>query len=89
MGQIRHGEQGRERKKGGLANLTSAGGGERLNNKYPPPSPIGGRLKNCQTKSPPPLHTDANSKIVKLKIIFLGKYLDDFWSKNMLRISMT
>jgi hypothetical protein len=33
--------------------MTAAGGGERLNDKSPPPSPIGGRFKNRQTKQTP------------------------------------
>jgi hypothetical protein len=48
VGLILHGEPGRERKKGVRANMTAAGGGERLNDKSSPPSPIGGRFKNCQ-----------------------------------------
>jgi hypothetical protein len=35
------------------------------------------------------LHTAVNSKIANLKDVFLGKYLDDFLSKNNFRISMT
>jgi hypothetical protein len=34
--------------------MTDAGGGERLKYKSPPPSPIGGRFKNCKDSHPPP-----------------------------------
>jgi hypothetical protein len=37
VGRIRHGEQGRERKKGVRANMTYAGGGESLKLEAPPP----------------------------------------------------
>jgi hypothetical protein len=48
--------------------------------------PRAGNLKKFYCRPPPPLHTAAK-KIANLKCIFLKKYLDDFLSKNMLRIS--
>jgi hypothetical protein len=70
--------------------MTAAGGGEHLNDKSPPPSPIGGRFKTCQQSRPPPHSTLPQiQKNAKLKCVFLRKYLDDFLFKKGLGTSMT
>jgi hypothetical protein len=79
VGPIRHGEPGRERKKGGRANMTSAGGGERLDNKSPPPlppPPLAGDLKILNKAAPPPQWREFKS--CQLKMDFSQKVLGRF-----------
>jgi hypothetical protein len=54
--------------------MTSAGGGERLDNKSPPPLP---HWREFQ-KLPPPHPTQPRIKNANLKCVFLKKYMDDF-----------
>jgi hypothetical protein len=59
--------------------MTSAGGGERLNDKSPPPSPIGEKFKNSIQSSPPPTQHSCEYENGQLKMCFSWKVLNRFF----------